>query len=219
MHRKILVIDKRIVFIGTANLTESSLKLHENLVVGIHSKDLSQFFIESIKTSHFTKIAKQFCRAFLLPNLENEPLQTILKTIEKAKKSIYVALFTLTHETIVDSLIAAKRRGIDVRIIIDYYAGRGAGKPVILKLAQEKIPFYLSQGGELLHHKWAYIDRKKLILGSANWTKAAFQKNQDCVLFLSKLSSNQKKYLDSLWHRLESLGTCIDSPDILYQNL
>ena len=43
MHKKILVIDNRLVFLGSANLTSHSLKMHDNLLLGFYSKELAEF--------------------------------------------------------------------------------------------------------------------------------------------------------------------------------
>ena len=59
---------------------------------------------------------------------------------------------------------------------------------------------------QLLHHKWALIDKETLIVGSANWTTAAFTKNQDCFLVLP-LKEKEQKFMKNLWKviQLESL--------------
>jgi phosphatidylserine/phosphatidylglycerophosphate/cardiolipin synthase-like enzyme len=38
MHKKVLIIDDTLVFLASANLTETSLRLHDNLVIGCYSK-------------------------------------------------------------------------------------------------------------------------------------------------------------------------------------
>jgi len=40
-------------------------------------------------------------------------------------------------------------------------------------------------------------------MGSANWTKTAFTKNEDFLFALSSLTKDQKKYLDNLWKILK----------------
>jgi phosphatidylserine/phosphatidylglycerophosphate/cardiolipin synthase-like enzyme len=69
-------------------------------------------------------------------------------------------------------------------------------------LAKAGVPVAFSRGNQLLHHKWAYIDEDKLISGSANWTKAAFNRNQDCFLVLDRLNQDQKKFMNALWKRI-----------------
>ena len=42
MHMKILVIDHRTIFLGSANMTSESLKMHGNLVNGIDSPEMAE---------------------------------------------------------------------------------------------------------------------------------------------------------------------------------
>lgn len=199
MHRKIVVIDDSVVFLGSANMTAASLSLHDNLTCGIYHPDLSHFLQNQANASFKFTIQTQPAELWLLPNKTGEALTTLLAQIASAKESISIAMFTLTHTALVDALIQAHQRGVKVTLAIDYYAGRGAGQKAIKTLTAAGVKILLSQGVQLLHHKWAYIDRRTLVLGSTNWTKAAFTKNQDCLLFLFDLSSQQKKYLDNLW--------------------
>ena len=60
---------------------------------------------------------------------------------------------------------------------------------------------------QLLHHKFILIDDQTLLVGSANWTKAAFYKNSDCFLILHNLTDDQKTFMNRLWTRLEAEST------------
>ena len=71
-------------------------------------------------------------------------------------------------------------------------------------MEKEGIIILLSQGRELLHHKWAIFDDELLVIGSANWTKAAFSKNHDFLLFLSSLGEKQINYLTELWEVIKA---------------
>lgn len=202
MHRKIIVIDDSLVFLGSANMTTASLSLHDNLTCGIYHPGLAQFLQNPVAPS----FAFDQAELWLLPDRSGQALSRLLSQINEAKETISIAMFTLTHPVLVDALIAAHKRGISVILAIDYYAGRGASQKAILQLQQAGIKVFFSQGVQLLHHKWAYIDRRTLILGSTNWTKAAFTKNQDCLLFLFELSTDQKKYIDQLWNIIKLEG-------------
>jgi len=202
MHRKIAVIDDSLVFLGSANMTTASLSLHDNLTCGIYHPGLAHFLQNPTAPS----FAFDNSELWLLPDRSGQALNRLLAQINEAKESISIAMFTLTHPVLVDALIAAHKRGILVSLAIDYYAGRGASQKAILHLQQAGVKVFFSQGVQLLHHKWAYIDRRTLILGSTNWTRAAFTKNQDCMLFLFDLSIDQKKYMDRLWNIIKLEG-------------
>ncbi len=199
MHRKILVIDEKLVFLGSANMTTQSLKMHDNLVVGITNSSLAQALTDpSFLSMHF-HAGKQPGELFLLPDKTNTALERIVDLIKKAKNSIYIAMFTLTHPTIIDALAEAHARNVEVKVAVDFYTGKGASMKSLEALRAKEVPVFLSLGQQLLHHKWAYIDDSILVVGSANWTKAAFSQNQDCFLILNNLTEEQRKFMNKIW--------------------
>ncbi len=202
MHRKIAVFDHERVLLGSANLTTTSLRHHANLVLGLYSPSLATY-LENPESSFCTfQIEDQQGEFFLLP--DGLALKRLLDTIHQAKRKIMIAMFTLTHPAIADALIQARRRKVDITIAVDYYTAKGASRKALESMEGEGIRIYLSQGRELLHHKWAVIDDAIFAMGSANWTKAAFSKNRDFLLFLYPLKKNQLQFFKKLWKIIES---------------
>jgi cardiolipin synthase A/B len=196
MHRKIVIADGERVFLGSANMTTSSLVLHDNLSVGFYHPGLAQFLAQPDAAYFDFAVKNQPCRLWLLP--DPAALDYLVQQVEQAQKSIFVAMFTLTHPKLLEALSAAQRRGVEVTVALDHYAARGASRKAVEFLQSHQVPVIFSQGLQLLHHKWAYIDRSQMILGSTNWTKAAFAKNQDCLLFVRSLTPAQQKLFDHL---------------------
>jgi phosphatidylserine/phosphatidylglycerophosphate/cardiolipin synthase-like enzyme len=208
MHLKILLIDHAEVYLGSANLTSSSLRHHANLVAGFFHPGLAAFLENPGSTSYFFEIQGQQGEVYLFPDPLKKGVFRLIQAIEKAQNKINVAMFTLTHPEIAEALVRAKKRNVKVTIALDAYTARGASKKTVEALEKEGVNFLLSQGRELLHHKWALIDDRELAMGSANWTKAAFNKNSDFLFFLSPLGKREKKILDNLWKTIES--ECIE---------
>ncbi len=204
MHRKIILVDKAQVFLGTANLTPTSLHHHANFVVGLYHPQLAAFLECPTATSYFFKVERQQGELYLLPDPLKTGFSRLIDTINRAKRKITIAMFTLTHPEIGEALSCAKRRGIAISIAVDAYTARGASKKMIQTLEKQGISLFLSQGKELLHHKWAVIDEEILVMGSANWTKAAFSKNHDFLLFLFPLEERQICFLNQLWDIIET---------------
>jgi phosphatidylserine/phosphatidylglycerophosphate/cardiolipin synthase-like enzyme len=201
MHRKILVEDEKRVFLGSANMTTTSLKMHANLVAGIFHPELARFIINKGESPFVFSLEQMKGEFWLLPS--DAGLERILALIQGAKKQILVAMFTLTHPELIEALISAHKRGVDVRVAVDHYTAEGASASALEKLRSQGVSLYLSKGLELFHHKWALIDKTTLILGSANWTKAAFTRNQDCFMILHSLPSKQRKQLKNIWKIVE----------------
>lgn len=207
MHQKILILDHETVFIGSANMTTSSLRMHDNLVIGFVSRSIAKFLEEHEPyTPGYLKtmVGGQEIELWLLPDPRGHVLTELRKKIRGAKSSIRIALFTFTHPGLIEEVIDAHNRGVKVSIVVDMHSGFGASKKAIEALKKADVPVALSQGVQLLHHKFIYIDEKMLISGSANWTKAAFYKNSDCIFALHHLNQDQKKFMSRLWHAIET---------------
>lgn len=199
MHRKILVIDERLILLGTANLTSQSLKMHDNLVLGIWDPQFAHFLSASRDDQGNFEVGGCELTTFLLPDFEEKGVNELVGRIGKAQKEIQVAMFTLTHPKIVDRLVGAIQRGVKVSIAIDRYTALGASLKAITKLKMAGAEILTSTGSQLLHHKWALIDSDTLILGSANWTQSAFSRNQDCLLVIDGLKKGEKRQIKRLW--------------------
>ena len=204
MHQKIIVLDEELVFLGSANFTTPSLKMHDNLVIGFRDKEIASFLKENapLKSGYFEKtLDGQKIELWLLP--EKGALQDLIHKMRTAKYSLQIALFTLTHPELVEEMIEAKKRGVEVTVILDMHSSLGASSKAFQRLQNEGVDVLLSQGLQLMHHKFAYIDEKVLITGSANWTKSAFTKNQDCLIALSPVTKDQNKTLKNVWSNLK----------------
>ena len=197
MHRKILIIDNKLTFLGSANLTPTSLKVHDNLVIGIHNHPFASSALMNPQTD--LSLPHQAGRLWLLPEAKLKALHSLIDHICKAKKKIHVALFTLTHPKLVQALIDAHSRGVAVTCILDHYTAEGASKKAQEALVKQGVTVAFSRGQQLLHHKWVHIDNHTLFFGSANWTKAAFSTNSDCLMKLSPLTKNQRKFMRKMW--------------------
>lgn len=208
VHQKILVVDKKIVFAGSANMTTPSLRYYGNLVVGLWDHRLSEWIADHIdqmqsfnqvSNDHkLFEIGRQNLNFWFLPH-QSEASEQIKRLIRSAKEKIRIAQFMWTREDFAGELIDAYHRGVDVEVIIDRQSGLGAGRNVAQMLSGAGVSLYFNRGDDLLHFKMMIIDDEILVNGSANWTKAAFLRNDDCFFVLSRLTKKQKKYLNNLW--------------------
>jgi cardiolipin synthase len=209
MHQKILVTDQSRVWIGSANMTTQSFRVHGNLVVGFHSKELAEMMYEKGKSMIKTGLKKpithrnfeineQQVEMWFLPEEQNAILR-IQKLIQSAQKTIQVAMFTWTRFDLAEDLIEAHKRGVIVEVALDRSSANGASQKVANLLTLEGIPVMLNSGDGLLHHKMMIVDDETLLVGSANWTKAAFEKNNDCFVVISPLNQAQKETLGKMW--------------------
>lgn len=210
MHQKILLIDDCNAWVGSANMTPPSLRMHGNLLIGLRNQDFGKTIAEKaqmmttvgkikhIETQCFS-IGGQATEMWFLPD-NTDAIGRLKQMIQIAEKSLKVAMFTWTRFDLAQEVIDAKQRGVDVQVIIDQHSGCGVSAKVVEYLRKGGIPVRLSTGGKLLHHKFMIIDDKVLVNGSANWTKAAFIQNDDCFMVIHNLNEKQQCHLHRLWN-------------------
>lgn len=207
MHEKILIIDRSIILLGTANMTYSSLMMHDNFSIGMYSEDLSAYLIEQYEnrlrsipspSKHLCKVGVQEIEFYFLPDVEQKAMKGLLQALDGAKKEVSIALFTFTHPLIVEKLIELHQRGVKITLFIDHYVAHGATTKTLQKLIEAGIFSRISRGLQLFHHKWAFIDDHTFILGSANWTQAAFKRNRDFFILIRSLSKKQVNFLNKV---------------------
>lgn len=208
MHNKLLAIDHKQAWIGSANFTRDSLLIHANLVVGIQSEDVAKSieekaeFLSQKKTRKFTPLVldttEQSFQISYLPD-DQEALQRLISLLHTAKKSLKVAMFTFTHPELIQAVINAHKRGLDVQVVLDHDSSRKTSSKAYARFRREGVPTYVSQRTGLLHEKIAIIDDKTLVCGSANWTKAAFTANDENLCILTDLNRPQQEKLVRFW--------------------
>lgn len=214
MHQKILVIDGHLVILGSANLTYNSLSIHSNLVIGLDHPSVAQALEKRAKSMTeeggysplpvlTTEIREQHLELWSLPD-NPQAVNRIKALLRGAHKTIQVAMFTFTRQDFTEELIQAFLRGVKVEVVIDRYSGSGTSRKVAQALNSHKIGVALSTGNKLLHHKFALIDDEILVNGSANWTKAAFQENDDYFVILYPLTEKQKTKMEDLFQIIRS---------------
>lgn len=212
MHLKILVIDEKHCLLGSANITRESLKTHSNLMVEFDQPEIAalllkkadqlskNYFEEPIPVTSFL-VNDQSIEFHFLPDDKNAVTE-VKNLIQSAEKTIRVAMFTFTRTDFVDALKKAKERGVDVKVVIDKGTAFAASRKVVQALKQANIPLCLSDQNEIMHHKFVLIDNQILAHGSANWTLAAFNQNDDYIMIMKNLTPSQRNVLSELWDHL-----------------
>lgn len=213
MHQKMLVIDGQQTWIGSANMTSESLRTHGNLVTAFDNSLLAQLVTNKANTlktegkgpdfpHEELTIGDQPLELWFLPD-NRDAVHRLKSLIRSAKKTIRIAMFTWTRQDLANAVIDATHRGVDAEVVIDHYSGKGASAKIVALLKKRGVKVALSKGGPLLHHKFLYIDGQTLVNGSANWTKAAFSKNDDCFMIIHDLTERQKAQMDALWLKIK----------------
>jgi phospholipase D len=108
-----------------------------------------------------------------------------VRAIDNAESEILVSAYGLTTGSgIVEALIRAKQRGVDVRLIADKTSpcGRASG---IKPLATAGVPIWIDDQARIAHAKTMVIDETVTLMGSYNWTRGAAANSEDLNLISS----------------------------------
>ena len=105
----------------------------------------------------------------------------IVKAIEDARHEIRGQAYNFTSAPIIDALLRARQRGVDVAMLLDKIAPcqKGAGADV---LAAAGIPVMIDDSPRIAHNKVLVVDRAQVILGSFNFSAAAMRNAEDTNL-------------------------------------
>jgi phosphatidylserine/phosphatidylglycerophosphate/cardiolipin synthase-like enzyme len=122
---------------------------------------------------------------------DDHPTARLVNMIDKAKKRVYAAVYMLTDSQIATALIAAQKRGVDVKLVLDHSSVDTAyGKGKLLQRSGITLFVFKTPSsrrgkkscwGPLMHNKFALIDNQAWT-GSFNWTKSANVRNQENVI-------------------------------------
>lgn len=107
----------------------------------------------------------------------------IIDVIDAAKQSIFVQAYSFTSAPIASHLVAAKKRGVKVNVILDKSQTRQRYSASHF-LVNQHIPCWIDYKPAIAHNKIMIIDGKQVITGSFNFTKAAQNKNAENLLII-----------------------------------
>lgn len=107
----------------------------------------------------------------------------ITDVIDAAKQSIFVQAYSFTSAPIAAHLVAAKKRGVQVNVILDK-SQKTQRYSASSFLVNQHIPCWIDYKPAIAHNKIMIIDKKAVITGSFNFTKAAQNKNAENLLII-----------------------------------
>jgi phosphatidylserine/phosphatidylglycerophosphate/cardiolipin synthase-like enzyme len=114
--------------------------------------------------------------------------EAILEEIRRARRSIHVAMYSMTARPIADALIEARQRGVEVVAVLDRtQAASRYSAATILEAQGAEV--WIATGSGYMHHKFAIIDGQVLITGSKNWSARAEERNHENVMILEGRSA------------------------------
>lgn len=243
MHHKFIIIDEKVVFTGSSNLSNTDLsnfnsninfKFNSEKLASVFKKEFDQMFNgnfhmlkENASEENVYVSDNLLVSAYFAPKTDIIE-EVILKRINNAKSKIYIPMFFLTHKEVVYALIKAKKRNIEVKIILDATAATSRKEEVEL-LRKNKIQLKVENQAGKMHSKALIIDSKTVIAGSMNLTFAATKANDENIIVIEneKVAKTVESYFLYIWERIDekwlhktplaegfcSINSCFDGVD------
>jgi phosphatidylserine/phosphatidylglycerophosphate/cardiolipin synthase-like enzyme len=245
MHNKFVVVDRAAVWMGSANLSSTCMgdEYNANTALLVRSPALARIYADEYDQMHD---ARRFSTG-KLPRPDRSPLRyedgtevrvyfspqdttltsAILPFLAKATKTLDIGMFYLTDKGVADAIVAARARGVKIRVIYDAVAG---AHPASLHnyLRKHGIELRVENWGGKMHMKDAVADGRHVIMGSMNWSGSGDGDNDENTLVVrnnTRLAKEVKAYFDRLWdslpedgkdpraESLESINACFDGVD------
>lgn len=111
--------------------------------------------------------------------------------IEQEKKSIFVAIYCMTHRAIASALIDARKRGVEVEVLVDRFSVKI--KAPLGKMVEAGIPVHVwdpdaarrkKAHRPLMHNKFCVFGSDVVWTGSFNFTYEASKMHQENVVVI-----------------------------------
>ncbi len=151
-------------------------------------------------------------QASVVPLSDRGYFPVVYDALQGAQESIHIASFELKYylkypesnqNTLVEALLDAHRRGVDVRIIVDEYSKENNAFEY---LRDKGVPIRYDGKDVTTHAKLIIIDGEVVVLGSTNFSYYGLDRNNEAnVLIVSgHVADYFEKYFLELW--VERIG-------------
>ena len=210
MHDKFAVVDGQAVWTGSTNVTPNGVFRNNNHAVIVESGSLAAEYTAEFEQMHtLARFGRQktdvsTARAIAHGDHDlvlhfapqHDPIVEVVDLIDSADHTVHFMIFSFTHDDVMQALIDARARGVEVTGVFDESQANGAYS-VDEDLALAGVPVYLDGNGNAsgwsggkLHHKVLVVDAGHpdsdpvAITGSFNWSNAATDDNDENLVEL-----------------------------------
>ena len=203
-HRKIFLIDRKRAYVGGMNIANEYRYTWHDLMVSLEGPVVSPIVKLFYKSWSFAGLGGDFAVAYrslftkskrkenkatdnmidvrllFTDSTDYQIYESQLEAIRRAKRRIYIENPYFTEKTLVEELVAAKERGVDVKVIFPAVNDMVLYDKINLKIAN----YFIEKGVEVylypkMTHVKAAVYDNWACLGSANFNKLSMFKNRE----------------------------------------
>jgi cardiolipin synthase len=188
-HKKSVIIDDAISYVGGINLSEHNFSWHD-LMLRIRDDGVAGFLRRDFLSTWdgFERVSSERfdgLEMYIADGRGNESIQTaISERIERARERIYLEC-PYVMEPFFQMLHGARRRGVDVTIVTPEANNRIFMKAAIME-ACERFDLRLRlTRNEMTHVKAMLVDDDTLVLGSTNFDYVSFKMQPEIMAIVT----------------------------------
>jgi len=228
-HAKLVIVDRREVILGSTNWNRYALTDHEQADILIDDERVGEVFadyFDLVWDGDFD--GRRMTVALDLPDDDSPTIvplpdgdgltvyaSFLLELLRRAGSSIHIVLYRMSYypgyrdstvNGLLEALIAAASRGLDVRVLLDdcdyYPESAEANLTAAIYLLAHGIEVRFDAPGKTTHAKLVLIDREDVVLGSTNWNYYSLERNVEAdvaLLNIPPLASVYEGYFEALW--------------------
>ncbi len=219
MHNKFAIIDNKYLWTGSTNITDSGMTKNANNSIVFYSSDISNIYLQEFNQMYTNnkfhslkdkilnakniKLKKDFDISIYFSPKDKALRNAVIPLINESTETIEIMIFYLTNKKVVKALEDAHFRGVKVRIIMDFEPTAEIYSPID-RLRKLGVLVKAENWAGKMHMKTAIFDRKKVVLGSTNWTSTAEYVNDENLLVIKNPVITTKVYneFERLWNSI-----------------
>jgi phosphatidylserine/phosphatidylglycerophosphate/cardiolipin synthase-like enzyme len=235
-HAKLVIVDRATVFVGSTNWNHYALFEHRQADVRIDDERVGAAFGDFFDrlwadpsaplgmTLDGVEVPLDGPALVVLPDAGQSTLygSFVLDLLSHATTSVHASLYRVSvypqfadsaTSALVDGLIQAAGRGLDVRVLMDdcsFYADSAeANLQSAIFLYQSGIDVRFDDPDVTTHAKLLVVDGETVVLGSTNWNYYSVERNIEANVALVRMpdvASVFESYFASLWAEGRAIG-------------
>jgi phosphatidylserine/phosphatidylglycerophosphate/cardiolipin synthase-like enzyme len=195
MHNKFMIADGERVWTGSYNLTRNCSRFNDNHAIVLESRALAENYEKEWQEIFEKRHGKRFAYPTPHPEVqvggvvvrnlftpEDDVRGALVAEMAKATNEIAIMAFSFTDKALTEAVREALGRQVRVVILLDSDMATHPGANT--KELEAMGANIRMSPGILLHHKVIVVDRQTVVLGSANFSVGAFDKNDENVLIV-----------------------------------
>ena len=196
MHNKFWIFDRRILWTGSTNITESGIFEQDNNTIVIHSPAVAEIYereFDEMWAGEFgprspSTVGDQRVNIDGIPIQilfapEDEVVEHLLPYLENAQSSIRFLAFSFTQDAMGEAIRNRDKAGVDVMGVFEK-TGSSSEYSELGKMYCAGMAVRRDENPSFLHHKVIVIDERIVITGSFNFSDNANESNDENVLII-----------------------------------